>query len=82
MIIPWQELSQDALEGVVEEFVTREGTDYGHEILDLDTKVRQVMRQLKAGDAVLVYDEALDSCSIQPAIANAPPENGENSINT
>jgi hypothetical protein len=69
LIIPWQELSQDALTGVVQEFVTREGTDYGHEPLDLETKVNQVMRQLKAGEAVLVYDEALDSCSIQPAIA-------------
>ncbi|MFN3236434.1 MAG: YheU family protein [Pseudomonadales bacterium] len=69
MIIPWQELSQDALMGVIEEFVTREGTDYGHAMPDLDAKVRQVLRQLRAGDAVLVFDETLDSCSIQPAVA-------------
>jgi len=29
MIIPWTSLSEDALRGVIEEFITREGTEYG-----------------------------------------------------
>ncbi|TIE66479.1 YheU family protein, partial [Legionella pneumophila] len=29
MLIPWQELSPEALENLIESFVLREGTDYG-----------------------------------------------------
>ena len=40
-------LSADALRGVVEEFVGRDGTDYGCEERTLDEKVRDVLRQLE-----------------------------------
>src|SRR5919197_6281831 len=66
MIIPHQMLSPEALRGVIEAFVTREGTDYGAQEVPLDTKVLQVQQQLDTGTAVLVYDEATDSCTIQP----------------
>jgi uncharacterized protein YheU (UPF0270 family) len=59
-------LSPDALRGVIEAFVTREGTDYGAQEVLLDIKVFQVQQQLDTGTAVLVYDEATDSCTIQP----------------
>ena len=63
MIIPHRLLSAEALRGVIEAFVTREGTDYGMQEVPLATKVRQVQHQLDAGTAVLVYDEASDSCT-------------------
>jgi len=66
MIIPYQMLSPEALRGVIEAFITREGTDYGAQEVALDTKVMQVLPQLDAGTAVLVYDEATESCTIQP----------------
>jgi uncharacterized protein YheU (UPF0270 family) len=66
MIIPYRMLSPEALRGVIETFVTREGTDYGAQEVPLDTKVLQVQQQLDMGTAVLVYDEASDSCTIQP----------------
>jgi uncharacterized protein len=66
MIIPHRMLSPDALRGVIEAFVMREGTDYGAQEVPLDTKLFQVQQQLDAGTAVLVYDEATDSCTIQP----------------
>lgn len=66
MIIPHRMLSADALRGVIEAFVTREGTDYGAQEVALATKVVQILHQLNAGTAVLVYDEATDSCTIQP----------------
>jgi uncharacterized protein YheU (UPF0270 family) len=66
MIIPHRMLSPDALRGVIEAFVTREGTDYGAQEVSLDSKVFQVQQQLDTGAAVLVYDEATDSCTIQP----------------
>ena len=56
----------EALQGVIEAFVTREGTDYGIQDVSLATKVLQVRQQLDAGTAVLVYDEDTESCTIQP----------------
>jgi uncharacterized protein len=67
MIIPHQMLSPDALHGVIEAFVTREGTDYGLQDVSLATKVLQVRQQLDAGTAVIVYDQDTESCTIQPA---------------
>jgi len=66
MIIPHQLLSPEALRGVIEAFVTREGTDYGIHDVPLVTKVAQVRQQLDQGTAVLVYDEDTESVTIQP----------------
>lgn len=65
MIIPHRQLSPDALRGVIEAFITREGTDYGVSDVSLATKVSQVQHQLDAGTAVIVYDATTDSCTIQ-----------------
>ena len=67
MIIPHHMLSPDALHGVIEAFVTREGTDDDSQDVPLATKVRQVRQQLDDGTAVLVYDKATESCTILPA---------------
>ncbi len=67
MIIPHRLLSPEALRGVIEAFVAREGTDYGLQDVALATKVVQVQQQLDAGTAVIVYDETTDSCTMQPA---------------
>jgi uncharacterized protein len=73
MIIPHRRLSPEALRGVIEAFITREGTDYGIHEVPLATKVRQVWRQLDAGTAVIVYDEVTDSCTIQPTDQRSEP---------
>jgi uncharacterized protein YheU (UPF0270 family) len=65
-MIPHRMLSPEALRGVIEAFITREGTDYGMHEVPLATKVAQVRYQLDVGTAVIVYDEATDSCTIQP----------------
>lgn len=66
MRVPMDALSRDALLGVVEEVITREGTDYGEE-MSLEQKVRQVMAQLDAGAAVLVFDPEAETCTILTA---------------
>jgi len=58
------QLSASALRGLVEEFVTREGTDYGHADWSLEDKVSQVYRQLEAGEVRIVFDPELESASI------------------
>jgi uncharacterized protein YheU (UPF0270 family) len=54
--VPHSELAPDVLRGVVESFVLREGTDYGERELSLDQKVEHVMRQLRRGEAQIIFD--------------------------
>ena len=56
-IIPVNKLSAHALKGVIEEFISRNGTDYGAIEASLETMVRQVKSKLKDGSAVLVFDD-------------------------
>lgn len=64
MIIPHQQLSPEALQSLMEEFVTRSGTDYGVTEISLQEKVEQVRRQLERGDVVIVFDPATESVSL------------------
>lgn len=66
MIIPHRELSPEALQGVIEEFITREGTEYGEYDRPLESKVAEVLRQLDQGTAVIVFSEQDGSCTILP----------------
>lgn len=65
--VPWGELSADALQGVIESFVLREGTDYGEREVSLETKCAQVRRQLERGEAHVMFDPATSSVSIVTA---------------
>jgi hypothetical protein len=62
--IPYDQLIPETLHGVIEEFVTRNGTDYGEVEVPLDTKISQVLGQLKSGQAVIVYDQLTETCNI------------------
>ena len=62
--VPTAELSADAVRGVVEAFVLREGTDYGERVASHEEKVMQVMRQLERGAAKIVFDPVTESVDI------------------
>lgn len=62
--VPAERLSAEALEGLVEEFASREGTDYGEREVGLDAKVAQIRHMLERGDCVIVFDEDSASCQI------------------
>jgi uncharacterized protein YheU (UPF0270 family) len=64
--VPHIHLTPEALRGVVEEFVTRDGTDYGRVEKTLDEKVAAVMRQLDRGEAAILYDGKNQTTSIAP----------------
>ena len=66
MIIPYEQLSSDALQGLIEEFITREGTDYGEEEIPLNIKVEQIKQLLKHREVVVVFDAANESATILP----------------
>jgi uncharacterized protein YheU (UPF0270 family) len=64
MIIPYNKLSPEALQALIEEFVTRDGTDTGYEKKSFENDVAMVKRQLKRGDAVIVYDQNTQTSNI------------------
>ncbi len=60
-------LEAATLRALVEEFVTRRGTDYGERERSLDEKVRDVLRQLERGEARIVFDPEQGSANIVEA---------------
>ncbi|MCY3566079.1 MAG: YheU family protein [Gammaproteobacteria bacterium] len=62
--VPWQKLSDEALAAVIEEFVTREGTEYGARDYSLTEKVAQIRAQLQDGKLGLDYDPGSGSCQL------------------
>lgn len=68
MIIPPDRLDRVTLQSLMEEFITREGTDYGDVELDLATKTKALEQQLEAGGVVIVFDAATESVNLMTAI--------------
>jgi hypothetical protein len=66
VVIAYQDLSAEALHGVIESFVLREGTDYGEHEVPLSKKIEQVVRQLKRGEAQLIFDPNSETVDIVP----------------
>ena len=62
--IPVDRLSPEALQGVIEEFISREGTDYGEREVSRETKFRQVKSRLEKGSAVLIFDDEAETTNI------------------
>lgn len=69
-LISVNKLSAKALQGVIEEFISRNGTDYGAMESSLETNIRQVKSKLKDGSAVLVFDDETETTNI--FLANNP----------
>jgi len=66
IIIPYKNFSPETLAGLIEEFVTRDGTDTGYAKKSLVQDVAMVKRQLIRGDAVIVYDKSTKTGNIVP----------------
>lgn len=62
--VPYSELSPEALQGVIEAFVLREGTEYGEREFTLAEKRSHVMLQLERGEALIMFDPQSQSVDI------------------
>ena len=62
--IPFETLSPEALDGVIDSFAQREGTDYGNVEVSADKKREQLHRQLEKGDIKIVYDPSSESVTV------------------
>ncbi len=61
--IPPDRLAPETLRGVIEEIVTRDGT----EMSEAETKIRRVEILLQRGEVEIWFDEATRTCNILPA---------------
>lgn len=62
--IPLGRVSDDILNAIVEDFIAREGTDYGSSEVGFEAKVEQVKRQIDRGDVVITFDPETESCNL------------------
>ncbi len=60
MRVPHTNLSEKALRAVIEEFVTRDGTDHS----SVEQRVVDVLRQLDDGSAELHFDQGSKTCNV------------------
>ena len=64
--VPWDSIQPDTLRNLIAEFVTREWSDLSDAEVSLDTKVEQVLKQLRLGQAKVVFDLTAKTCNIIP----------------
>lgn len=63
MLIPHDLLEADTLNNLLEDFVTREGTDNGDET-PLDVRVERARHALRRGEAVILFDPESQQCQL------------------
>jgi len=64
IVVPHTALSEQTLTGLIEEFVTRSGTDYGREEASVARRIADVRRQLERGEATIVFDPDTETANI------------------
>jgi len=62
MRIPHKQLSPAALRAIVEEFVTRDGTDHS----SVERRIEAVLHHLDAGRVELHFNDETETCNIVP----------------
>ena len=72
MRIPHKQLSPTALRAVVEEFVTRDGTDHSA----VERRIEKVLGQLDSGLVELHFDGDAATCNILPVQQNPSAGSG------
>ena len=62
--IPAERLNAEIMTAIIEEFILREGTDYGVQEVDFASKVSQVTALLKAGEVIITFDPKTENCTL------------------
>ncbi|MGL6029928.1 MAG: YheU family protein [Legionella sp.] len=57
-------LSDEALDNLIVDVITRQATDYGEYNIEIQTKKEQLKRKLLSGDALIVFSAAEEVCDI------------------
>ena len=67
VVVPHRELSGEALDRLIAEFVCRDGTDYGEREALLEQKMADVRHQLERGEVLIVFDLETESANVVPS---------------
>ena len=63
MLIPYEQLEAETLTRLIEDFVTRDGTDNGDDT-PLETRVLRVRQALTKGQAFILFDMDSQQCQL------------------
>lgn len=64
MRIPHHQLDPDTLQNLLEEYASRDGTDYGEREVSLSDKVASLRRQLQSGEVVIWFEPGEESVNL------------------
>ncbi|MDF1780285.1 MAG: YheU family protein [Alcanivoracaceae bacterium] len=67
MMVPWSQVPPESLQSLIEEYVTRDGTDYGEHEISLERRVEQMMAQLKRKEVVIWFDQVTETITLMSA---------------
>jgi uncharacterized protein YheU (UPF0270 family) len=62
--IPYQDINPETLRNMIEEFVSRDGSDWGDAGGSMEAKIKQVLRQFESGKVKVVFDLTSQSANI------------------
>lgn len=64
MIIPYEQLDQITLNNLIEQYILREGTDYGEVEFSLQQKTQQILSQIHKESIYIIYSELHESVTL------------------
>ncbi len=64
MLIPYQQLDVMTLNNLIEQYILREGTDYGEVEFSLQQKTQQILTQIKNEEIFIMYSELNESVTL------------------
>jgi len=62
--IPPKALSKEAFQALLDEFILREGTDYGHSDVTIEDKRSQVLNQIQGGHVRILFSTKTENCTL------------------
>jgi uncharacterized protein YheU (UPF0270 family) len=62
--VPFDQISRDALRKMIQEFVTRDGSDWAEAGCALEDKIEQVLQQLRDKKVKVVFDLTSQTANI------------------
>lgn len=65
-LIPYDSLAPETLDNILDDIVSRDGTDYGNYELSSQQKRQQALQALASGNAVLLFDTESETVKMVP----------------
>mgnify|MGYP001054887451 FL=1 len=62
--VPYQDINPETLRNMIEEFVSRDGSDWGDAGGSMEAKIEQVLRQLREGKIFVAFDLTSQTANI------------------